>query len=306
MSFYRRIHTMEVSGGSSKGLIVLLVDQSACEQGLSTASRGNSFLQNLVIRCYRGAEVWFDWFDVAVFGYHSRENGSAVVEPILGGSLAGREIVTVAELANNPSRIETSTATIPDEETGELLSMPCQQPVWLEHCAVGYGPLGAALLRATLVVDNWITAHRNSPPPFVINLSTGAFAGADPEPYAVKLMQRKTALGNVVVSHSIQSPAVSWSRTVPEAAACLPQLFQMSSVGLPKALRNSLSGYQGVLVTEESRCFALNDGDRMAWDLVAAVSPGTRMPHFPEDICADETPDDGNSAAYINTREARG
>lgn len=304
MSLYQKIQLMEVSSGS-KGLIVLLVDQSAGQRALSTASRGNSFLQRLVIRCAI-ADGFRDWFDVGVFGYHSQENGAAVVEPILNGSLAGRECVSVAELASSPGRIETGTTTIPDEENGELITVPMQQPVWLEHCAAGYGPLGAALLRATLLVDNWINAHRNSPPPIVINLSAGAFAGADPQPYAIKLMQRRTALGNVVVCHSIQSAAVSWSRTAPEAAACLPRLFQMSSVGLPKALRNSLRGYQGVLVTEVSRCFGVNDGDQVAWDLVAAVSPGSRMPHLDVDMFADETPEDGHSVAYINTREARG
>lgn len=290
---------MEVSG-PTKGLVVLLVDQSARMASPSSDDRANALLYNLCIHCSDAAGA-MDWFDISVLGYCSQEeDGAAIVEPVLNGVLAGRDIVSVTELIKNPGRCETINHALQDEETGEWLNIPTQRPVWVEHRASGCGPLGVALLRATLIVDRWIPNHRSSPPPFVINLSNGAFSGADPEPYAAALKQRFTELGNVILCNAVHIPSAMWTRHLPQVLPCLPRLFQMASGDLPKALRNSLRGYRSAPVVADSRCFALNDGDRMILDLVAGVAPGSRMlGNIEEDMFTEETPDGGNSQSYI-------
>jgi len=299
---YRQLTTMEVSG-RAKGLVVLLVDQSECMASPSSADRANALLQNLCIHCSQ-VEGVKDWFDISVLGYCSREDGTAIVEPVLNGLLAGRDIVSVTELFNNPGRCETINHALQDEETGEWLNMPTQRPIWVEHRAAGCGPLGVALLRATLLVDRWIQNHRGSPPPFVINLSNGAFNGADPEPYAATLKQRSTELGNVILCNAVHIPSAMWTRHLPQVSPCLPRLFQMASGDLPKALRNSLRGYRSAPVVADSRCFALNDGDRMILDLVAGVAPGSRMlGNIEEDMFTEEMPNAGNSQYYIRASD---
>src|SRR5262245_44845061 len=57
----------------------------------------NSLLFNLVLACVVGKDVR-DRFHVGVLGY------GLSVGPALGGKLAGRELMPISELANNPLR----------------------------------------------------------------------------------------------------------------------------------------------------------------------------------------------------------
>ena len=66
-------------------------------EGVSDAI--NRLLQNLVIKCARDTGV-YDYFHIGIVGY-GNSVGSA-----WGGALAGRDIVPISEIGNNPARIE--------------------------------------------------------------------------------------------------------------------------------------------------------------------------------------------------------
>src|SRR5207253_1318985 len=56
----------------------------------------NRTLHDLVIRCTRTEEVR-NYCHISVIGY------GAAVQPVLAGTLSGRELVPIAELADNPA-----------------------------------------------------------------------------------------------------------------------------------------------------------------------------------------------------------
>lgn len=238
-----------------KGLFVLLVDQSAYGRNFDLASLADRVIYS---RClsFSFADGLRDLLDVSVLGYSVDSDGKPLIYPALPGQFSGRDVVPLPELASNPFRIDTTEETLRDEATGELLVLPQMTPHWVEQRPGGYGPLGLALLRATLVVDSWIARHPSSPPPVVLNITAGAFRGADPEPYASALCSRTTRVGKVVLGHAIEL-ASSISRDPPDFMSCLARLHCMSSE-LPDDLCRAMQA-AGEDVSLGSRWFTINN-----------------------------------------------
>jgi len=193
----------------SRGLFVFLVDRS--RHCLPTLGRGetiaheaasevNSWLQNLVIRCGK-AEGVRDILDIAVIGYGSDAKGNPIIEPALLGPLAGRQLVSISEISKHHARMDEVLACILDEETGEILEMPTQCPVWIDPVAQGEPPLCAAIVEVCSIVDEWTQRFPESFPPIVVNITSGVFADGNPWPYADALKRRETREGRVLLLH---------------------------------------------------------------------------------------------------------
>src|ERR1700731_342660 len=97
----------------------------------------NRTLHDLVIRCTRTEEVR-NYCHISVIGY----GGSG--GPVLAGPLTGRDLVPIAELADNPARIETRTKKVSDG-AGGLVDTQVRFPVWLEPPIGGGTPMCQAL-----------------------------------------------------------------------------------------------------------------------------------------------------------------
>src|ERR1700678_3196230 len=69
---------------------------STKSKAASLADAINRLLQNLVIKCTKSEGIR-DYYYVGVIGY-----GSNGVAPAFGGTLAGKELVSVSELGNHP------------------------------------------------------------------------------------------------------------------------------------------------------------------------------------------------------------
>ena len=234
----------------NKALFVFLLDQSlSMEETMANSgerkidalcSSLNAWLQNLSIACSK-AEGFKDYFDISIIGYGSDQQANPIIGPAIIGPLAGREVVTIAELAENPARIDTVTAVMPDEETGEMLEMPQQMPVWIDPVLQGATPICSAIVKACEILDAWIAQHPNSFPPIVINITDGESSEGDPIPYADTLKQRETSDGNVLffnccVSSTAADPFLFRGNGELMPDSFSRQLFQMSSV-LPEAIR---------------------------------------------------------------------
>src|SRR3954454_16112918 len=76
----------------------------------------NHTLHDLVIRCTKTEEVR-NYYHVAVIGYGRK------VGPAFGGPLANYKIAPIAEIAENPLRIESRYKRIPDG-SGGWIEMP--------------------------------------------------------------------------------------------------------------------------------------------------------------------------------------
>jgi hypothetical protein len=156
------------------------------------------------------------------------------------GALAGRELVSIEEIANNPARIDNVTAFMQDEGTGELLEMPQQAPVWIDAKTQGATPICSALVKACEIIDAWTPQHGKSFPPIVINITDGESSEADPLPYAESLRQRGTEDGEVLFFNCCLSSTPGDPFLFRGNGELMPdefarQLFHMSSV-LPEPI----------------------------------------------------------------------
>ena len=64
----------------------------------AVAEELNAWIENMIVSCARADGVR-NYMDVSVIGYCTDENGEPIIEPALGGRLAGRERVSITELA---------------------------------------------------------------------------------------------------------------------------------------------------------------------------------------------------------------
>jgi hypothetical protein len=194
----------------------------------------NGWLQNMAIRA-SGDEGIKDWMDVGVFGYRTDRSAIPIIESALTGPLAGKTIVSITDIGANPSKIETRNQLIPDEETGEMIEVPCEVPVWVDPVTEGGTPMCHMLYRAHEILSEWIAHHPRSFPPIVVHITDGESQDGDPIPYADAVKKLATEDGNVLLMNCHLSMTAADPFMFPASAEGLPDelarvLFQMSSV----------------------------------------------------------------------------
>jgi len=236
-------YTQEISR-QNKALFVFLLDQSfSMEEPLAGGQSRkcdelcaaiNGWLQNMSIRASSDQGVK-DWIDIGVFGYRTDAMAQPVIESALVGPLAGQNIVSIANIANYPARIDNSFQYFPDDATGQMIQVPAQMPIWVDPIAEGGTPMCHAFYLVHQLVQEWIGYHQYSFPPVVVHFTDGESQDGDPRPYADALQQLATYDGNVLLFNCHLSLSQSESFLFPNTEAGLPDmfaqvLFQMSSV----------------------------------------------------------------------------
>ena len=243
----------------NKACFLFLLDQSfSMEEPLGSSQNRkcdglvtaiNGWLQNMAIRA-SGDEGIKDWMDVGVFGYRTDQNANPIIESALSGPLAGRTLVSIAEIGNSPARIDNRTQSFPDEETGEIIEVPCEFPVWVDPVCEGGTPMCHTLYRAHEVLTEWIGRHPHSFPPIVIHITDGESQDGDPIPYAESIKRLTTDDGNVLLLNCHLSMTAAEPFMFPSRSTGLPDqlakvLFEMSSL-LPEpfARHAQMEGFQ--------------------------------------------------------------
>lgn len=239
----RAPYTQEISR-QNKACFLFLLDQSfSMEEPLGSSSNRkcdelvtaiNGWLQNMAIRA-SGDEGIKDWMDVGVMGYRTDKNATPIIESALLGSLAGRKFVSITEIGANPARIDTRNQFIPDEETGEMIEVPCEVPVWVDPVTEGGTPMCHMLYHAHQMLTEWIGQHPRSFPPIVVHISDGESQDGDPIPYAEAVKKLGTEDGTVLLFNCHLSMTAADPFMFPSSAEGLPDdlarvLFEMSSV----------------------------------------------------------------------------
>jgi hypothetical protein len=235
----------------------------AKSQGVADAI--NRLLQNLTIRCTR-AEGVRHYYDVGVFGYGGHSNG-----PILGGALAGQELVSIGEIADNPVRVEKRQR---DDGAGGLVDF--HLPIWFDPVAHNGTPMCGAFRQARSALERWVNDHPQSFPPIVINLTDGEATDGDPAPPARAVTDLSTSDGNVLVFNCHISSATGAPVLFPDSVEETPDkfarlLFQMSSP-LPPGLAAG-AREDGFKLGGDARGFAFN-ADLV--DVIRFLNIGTR------------------------------
>jgi hypothetical protein len=220
----------------------------------------NRLLQNLVIKCAKSEGIR-DYFHVGVIGYGGR------VTPGFSGTLAGRALVPVSEVANNPIRVEQRSRKV-DDGAGGLVEQKFKFPVWFEPVAAGKTPMCQALQLAQKTVAEFLQRFPNCYPPLVMNITDGAATDGDPQQAASGIGQLKSSDGNVLLLNAHVSSKSMRPIEYPDREDSLPDsyaklLFRMSSALPPKLQAAAKS--EGIVVTPQSRGFVFNA------DLVAVI-----------------------------------
>jgi hypothetical protein len=243
---------------------VFLIDRSGSMDGTLGGGAGlkksggladaiNKILYTLVYRCVKGEEI-LERYYVGVIGYGS------LVGPALGGPLAGRGLLSIRELGENPLRVENRTKKESDG-AGGLVETSADFPVYFEPVASGGTPMCQALNEARQLLDRFITEHPSAFPPIVLNLTDGEATDGDPEPAATALRALATADGQVLLFNLHLSSRDQGSIEFPDGEPGLPddharRLFRMSSP-LPPQMREAAQR-KGYRVGESSRGFVFN------------------------------------------------
>ena len=254
---------------TNPGCLVLLVDQSGSMREPVAAGGGrskadalaeaiNGLLYELVLRCIKDdAEGPRHYYDLAVLGY-----GGDTVGAALGGQLAGRDLVSIVELANHPVRVEDRPPPGSDGD-GDVGPLPrgARLPIWVDPAPAGGTPMSAALDRAGALVAPWVQAHRGSFPPLVVNVSDGAATDGDPRVWSERIRSLATDDGNVLLFNLNLSARGGAPRFFPSTDEDLPgdyarMLFEMSSP-LPGYMA-SLAAAQHLPVGHGARGYVFN------------------------------------------------
>lgn len=270
-------YSAEISRANPSCFIFLIDQSGSMEDPIGTTDKRksdsvadaiNRLLQNLIIKCARGDGVR-DFYEVAVIGY------GANVGSAYGGALAGRELVPLSDLANNPARIEERVKKV-DDGAGGFLEQKIKFPIWFEPTSGGATPMGQAMRLAHTWLMQWVKDRPKSFPPIVINITDGEATDTGPEPQAEDIMAMETSDGSALLLNCHISDREAEAVVFPDSESSLPddfarQLFNVSSI-LPPSLRE-LARSEGFRLGPESRGFAFN-ADLV--ELIRFLDIGTR------------------------------
>jgi hypothetical protein len=213
----------------------------------------NRLLYTLVLRCVWGQKV-LDRFHIGVLGYGRQ------VAPGLGGTLAGRELVPISEVARSPLRVEQRVNKVDDGQGGQV-AQTVKFPVWFESVADGKTPMSSTLERACVLLGGFLAEHPGCYPPLVINITDGEATDGDPEVAARKLRNLSSDDGSVLLFNVHLSSQPAHPIEFPDREDGLPdesarRLFRMSSC-LPPPMHQP-ARQAGLAVNAQTRGFVFN------------------------------------------------
>lgn len=220
-------------------------------EGLADAI--NRLLQNLIIKCAKSEGVR-DYYYVGVIGYGKS------VGPAFGGSLVGKDLIPISEIANSPSRIEERTKKI-DDGAGGLIDQTIKFPIWFDPKAENGTPMCEALEYVEKIIQGWLNEHPDCFPPIVINITDGEATDGDPSDNASRIRNLSSSDGNVLLFNVHISSHRASPIEFPDKENELPDnyaklLFNMSSI-LPTFIQNAAKE-EGYNISENSRGFVFN------------------------------------------------
>ena len=242
--------------------MIFLIDQSGSMEEPIAGGTGekkkqvvadaiNRMLYNSVLRCTKEDGVR-PYFHVGVWCYDG-----------VGGvrSAFGTELLSVAQIAEQPKRMEARTRRMPDG-AGGVYEEEFQLPVWFDAVAQGGTPMNAAFGAVVAPLRAWVSQYPASFPPIIINFTDGAYTDQSPASTVRELMQTGTSDGSTLVfnCHVSQNPGMTVTFPGDGQAAGLTglarELFDMSSP-LPDLMYRVAKG-KGYQLEDGARGYVYN------------------------------------------------
>lgn len=273
---------------NNPGCFLFIVDQSSSmadvfgenRDSKKTKAEGvalalNNLLRNLVITCSKSDGVR-NYFDICVIGY------GQTVAPAWRGALAGQEIVSIRDVANNYARLKETVESV-DDGSGNLVQSRTVQPVWIEPMASGSTLMCAALQCGHQIMSEWLARAQTAFPPVVVHITDGEATDGDPSPHLRRLMELGNHNGNVTLFNvHLSSRRAAAPLSFPDSAKDLPlvdgrtdpyaKLLWEHSSYLTTYMR-TVAWESGLLLTDSARAFVLNADPSL---LVLSLEIGTR------------------------------
>lgn len=238
---------------------VLMVDQSGSmgeswqggvSKSVQVASIVNNALRNLVLQATSGSgnEVRH-YADVAVIGYGGVS--SQGVTSMLSGTTIAQPFLPISKIASQPK------VTVIENPDGTRR----REVVWFDPKHGGGTPMHSAFSAISSALEFWVSNHRNSFPPVVINITDGESTDADPSSVARDITGLETDDGNVllftVYIGTGGGKQALYPASAPEGLSpAAMQMFQISSI-VPEALRSMAEGL-GIHIGVKGRGFLFN------------------------------------------------
>ena len=259
--------------------LILLIDQSGSmadswagkpkrkDEGVATVV--NRLLYDLMVACTPKGEPW-DYYHIGAIGF------GATVGPTFSGTLAGRELVPMSEIANNPARIEEREQKVEDG-TGGLVTQRVKFPIWFDPVANGNTPMREALGSVHRILSGWLPQHSKARPPVVILVTDGESTDGDPTEMMKAVTDLTSEDGNVVLFnvHLSSNPKLT-PISFPSAPTRFDDpyaqmLFDNASVLTPPQREIAAKVYH-IEATETTKGFVLNAQPE---DLIIALNIGS-------------------------------
>ena len=273
-------NTAEISRDNPSCFLFLIDQSGSMEDEISIGSEVqqvangvadsiNMWLQELSIKCAKSEGVR-DYYQVGVLGY-----GKDVASGFIG-PLAGRELIPISEIADNPARLDERSKKVPDG-AGGIVEQSVRIPVWFEPVAEGGTPMCRAAGEAKRILEGWIAEHPDSFPPTVIHITDGESTDGNPTSRLQELTDLSTSDGNVMLfnihlSARKDAEPVSFSDSPDDLPDAYSKMLFETASPLTPTMR-ALAKEHGFDTSDDSRCFVLN-GDLVL--LVQAIDIGTR------------------------------
>ena len=242
---------------------------STQQKAMGVADSINRWLQELSIKCAKSDGIR-DYYHVGVIGYGS------TVGPAYIGAMAGRDMVPISEIAENPARLEDRVKSVPDG-SGGTVEQSIRTPVWFDPSADGGTPMCRAVMEAERVLQDWLTAWPNCFPPIVIHITDGEATDGDPTERIRNLTELTSSDGNVMLfnihlSANPDATPVSFPSSPDELPDEYAQMLFETATPLTTTMR-ALAREHGFRPGDGARSFVLN-ADMVL--LVQAIDIGTR------------------------------
>ncbi|MHC4853775.1 MAG: vWA domain-containing protein [Planctomycetota bacterium] len=239
------------------------------QKATGVADTINRWLQELSLKCAKSEGIG-DYYHVGVIGYGKK------VGPAFVGQIAGRDLVPISEIAENPGRVEERVRKIPDGQGG-FTEQPVNVPIWFDPVANGGTPMCGAANEAYRVLQDWLPNHADSYPPVVIHITDGEATDGDPQQRVRCLRDLSTSDGETMLFNIHLSANPNATPVIfPDSADNLPDeysrmLFESASLLTDKM--HAIAKEHRIPTTKNSRAFVLN-ADMVL--LVQAIDIGTR------------------------------
>lgn len=250
---------------SNRACYIFLIDQSGSMGEVWDSDRLtkaevlareiNNTLRMLIDRCTKDDPRPWYYYDLALISYRTRgpRDGTPLVGSGFQGRLAGRDLVSILDVFDNPLAESTRD---PDDW------------LWYKPVICGGTPMTAALRYCHPIAEAWCRHNPASFPPVVIHITDGESTDGDPEEAAEQLRALRTDDGNLLLFTCHLSTVSTAHVMFPVTEHELPdvhgrRLFNMSSL-LPDALL-SLAQARKLPVKSGSRGMTFNaQGEALA------------------------------------------